>query len=78
MRKPSIEFYTSLITVILAISAIAIFIRSGGHLLFYITVIIAIAFGLYNIWRISRIAYKPVKGADSGKANRPGYRKRGF
>ena len=57
MKKLSREFYTSLFTVILAILAIAVFIYSGGSILFYAVVAMAILVGLYNILMISRSPY---------------------
>ena len=54
MEKLEKEFITSLITVIVAISAIGLFISSGGSILFYITVAIAIIVGFYNAWLISQ------------------------
>ena len=53
MKKIAKEVITSLITVILAILAIAIYISSGGKPLFYIALFIALAFGFYNLWLIS-------------------------
>jgi preprotein translocase subunit SecF len=53
LKKVAKEFITSIITVILAIFAIAIFISSGAGLLFYAAVAIAMIFGFYNAWLIS-------------------------
>ncbi len=63
MKKLAKEFVTSLITIILAILAIAIFISSGGSLLFYVAVAIAIIFGFYNAWLISNTGSETAKPA---------------
>jgi preprotein translocase subunit SecF len=55
LEKLNKEFVTSLITVILAILAIAVFIHSGASLLFYCTMAIALVVGFYNAWQISVI-----------------------
>ncbi len=54
MKKLAREFITSMMTVILAILAIALYIYSGGTLVFYAVVVIAILVGFYNAWLISR------------------------
>ncbi|HIH50508.1 MAG: hypothetical protein ABSE71_04775 [Candidatus Micrarchaeaceae archaeon] len=61
MKKLAREFITSLITVILAILAIALYIHSGGTLVFYTVVVIAILVGFYNAWLISRGELKEVR-----------------
>jgi hypothetical protein len=71
------EFITSLITVILAILSIAIYIIYRSRLIFYVVVGITIAFGLYNVWLISRLEKEPTgssqpvtrKKTNRGKAN---------
>ncbi|MDE1871254.1 MAG: hypothetical protein KGI06_03375 [Candidatus Micrarchaeota archaeon] len=68
MERLTKEFATSLITVILAILAIAIFISSGGGMLFYVAVAIAILFGFYNAWLISTA--KPGKAAPETRPKR--------
>jgi hypothetical protein len=54
LEKPKREFLTSLITIILAIFAIAVFISSGATILFYVLISIAVAFGFFNVWLISQ------------------------
>lgn len=58
MNKITREFVTSVVTVILAIFAIAVFIGSGGSLLFYVVVFVAMALGFYNAWLISAAEHK--------------------
>ena len=58
MKKLTNEFVTSLITIILAILAIGIFIYSGGSILFYAVIAIAIIFGFYNVWLVSKAVSK--------------------
>ncbi|MGI0100349.1 MAG: hypothetical protein ACREBH_01325 [Candidatus Micrarchaeaceae archaeon] len=53
MRRITKEIVTSSITIILAILAIALFISSGGTLIFYAVLSIAIILGIYNAWLIS-------------------------
>lgn len=54
MKKLAKEFITSLITVVIAILAIALYIHSGGSLIFYAAVVLAMIVGFYNAWLISR------------------------
>lgn len=61
MKNLNKEFVTSLITVILAILAIAVFIYSGASLLFYCTMAIALVVGFFNAWQISLIEGKTEK-----------------
>lgn len=71
MGKLSREFATSLLTVAFAILAIAIFIRSGASLVFYVLVLIAIVIGFFNAWLISESdnegAPEERKGVRKGK-----------
>ncbi len=70
MRKFTKEFVTSLITIILAIIAIALFISSGSTLLFYVAVAIALAFGFYNAWMISLLEGEPETPIRKGSRGR--------
>lgn len=73
MRKFTKEFITSFISVILAILAIGLFISSGGTILFYVAVAIALAFGFYNVWLISLTdseTVRPVSRKGAGRRKR--------
>jgi preprotein translocase subunit SecF len=61
------EFITSLLTVILAILAIALFIYSGATPLFYCTMAIALVVGFYNAWQISNIETSDENDGRKGK-----------
>jgi 4-hydroxybenzoate polyprenyltransferase len=54
LKKLAREFITSLITVVVAILAIALYIHSGGTPVFYVIIVIAMLVGFYNAWLISR------------------------
>lgn len=72
MKKLANEFITSLITVVIAILAIALYIHSGGTPVFYAAVAIAIIVGFYNAWLISR----GEAGETEAKPKEPQRRKR--
>ncbi len=69
MEKIGREFITSLITVILAILAVAVYIYFGANLLFYSAMAIALVFGFYNAWLISSLEASIESG--SGKKATP-------
>lgn len=73
LEKITKEFVTSLITIILAIFAIAIFISSGGTILFYVSISIAIVFGFLNVWLVSKTVSNGA--AKIAPKNRKGKRK---
>lgn len=66
LKKLTKEFATSLLTVILAILAIALYISSGGTILFYFAVALAIVVGFYNAWLISGPGTANVLGKRKG------------
>ena len=54
MEKVRTELLSSLLTVVLSITAIIIFIYHGGSIMFYIVAAFALAFGLLNAWILSK------------------------
>lgn len=75
LEKIAKEFVTSLVTIVIAILAIAIFISSGSTIIFYVTVFIAIVIGLYNVWLISTVGSRNERARPAGRG-RPKGRKR--
>jgi len=65
MQKIEVELVSSLLTIALAILAVAVFIYHGAGALFYATVLVALAVGFLNAWLITRAA--PV-GAEAAGA----------
>lgn len=56
MEKIEVELVSSLVTIVLAILAVAVFIYHGAGALFYATVIVAMAVGFLNAWLITKAA----------------------
>ncbi len=57
------ELAFSLLTIVLAILAIAIFIYYGAGVAFYIVVVLAIAIGFVNAWLVSKAVPESVTAA---------------
>ena len=54
MEKVQTELLSSLFTVVFSITAISIFIYNGGSIIFYVVAALALAFGLFNAWILSK------------------------
>ena len=76
MKKLAREFITSFITVVIAILAIALYIHSGGTLVFYAAVVIAIIVGFYNAWLISRGEIHEIEAKPQAPQNQKRARRR--
>jgi len=76
LKKLAREFITSFITVVIAILAIALYIHSGGTLVFYAEVVIAIIVGFYNAWLISRGEIHEIEAKPQAPQNQKRARRR--
>jgi preprotein translocase subunit SecF len=76
LKKLAREFITSFITVVIAILAIALYIHSGGTLVFYAAVVIAIIVGFYNAWLISRGEIHEIEAKPQAPQNQKRARRR--
>jgi 4-hydroxybenzoate polyprenyltransferase len=73
--KNNIEVITSILTIVFALLAIAVFIGYGAGVAFYLLFVIALAVGLYNTWIISKEQQTP-KRAARVRAKAPAGRRR--
>ena len=64
-----LEFITSIITIVLVVLTLAIFIKYGASILFYVLVIITFAVGFFNAWLISTIDRRK-GGAEPARARK--------
>ncbi len=70
----NLEMMTSILTIVFAVLAIAVFIGYGAGVAFYLLFLVALAVGLYNTWIISK--ERPRKAAPRTSPKRTGARKR--
>ncbi|MDE1855749.1 MAG: hypothetical protein KGH49_00735 [Candidatus Micrarchaeota archaeon] len=58
-QKEKMSVISAMAVVVLSAAAIAAFVYTGGSLLFYIIAIIAVAFGFYITYALSRSEEEP-------------------